>query len=164
MKAAPEERLSLSVGPERESLVCACFEKLGYRLESKKEEPHADSTLTFMLEDPVAFDSERMERCQTLLKKLQEIDRRVTRYFLQLDCLIGLIGAICIALSFTALRARLQGLFTILLVLGLFGCTITLYLRPLFTRMGRRKFAGEEPALLSELQALLDLNGEEARA
>lgn len=156
----PERELSLRVGPEREALTRACCEKLGYRMAELRREEHSDTELRFVLERPESYDSGKMERCRGILGKLGEIDKKVTRYFLKLDCLIGLMGAICIGLSFAALRAGVQWLFTVLLALGIFGCTITLYLRPVFTRMGREKYAGEEPALLAELEAILDSHGE----
>lgn len=159
-----EKTLTLQVRPEREQLIGSCYEAMGYRLERITRNEHADTKLEFVLEDPASAEPETLGQCRSILGKLEEIDRQVTYYFLKLDCLVGLIGAVCLGLSVVSLRAGLHVLFTILLILGLFGCSITLYLRPLFTRMGMKKYGGEEPALIAELYALLDLKagGDEA--
>lgn len=160
----PEKVLVLQVSPEREELVRSCYETLGYQLEKVVREEHADTQMIFLLEDPALADMAKMKQCRSVLGKLEAIDRRVTYYYLQLVCLVGLTGAVCIGLSFAALRAGQHALFTVLLILGIFGCTVTLYLRPLFTGMGMRKYGGEEPALIAELQSLLKNNegGEKA--
>ena len=95
-----------------------------------------------------------------MFEQLAEIDRRVTRFYLEKVCLVGMAGAFCLGLSFVALRLKLHILFTLLLLLGLFGCTITLSLRPLVTGMGQKKLSGGEAALLAELEALLKQNDE----
>ena len=159
---SPKERLTVQVKPEREKLVRLCYERLGYRPATVKRDEHADTQLEFVLEDAASCDPQRMERCEAILGKLTEIDRQVTYYFLKLDCLVGLVGAACLGLSVVALRAGVHWLFTVLLIAGLFGCTITLYLRPVFTRMGMKKHGGEEPAMLAELLALLNEGGETA--
>lgn len=152
-----EKVLTLQVRPEREHLIGFCYEAMGYRLERITRNEHADTMLEFVLEDSASAESETYERCRAILKKIEEIDKQVSYYFLKLDCLVGLIGAVCLGLSVVSLRAGMHVLFTIPLFIGLFGCTITLYLRPVFTRMGMKKYGGEEPALIAELYALLDL-------
>ena len=159
-----EKVLILQVSPGREELVRACYEALGYQLEKVTREEHADTQMIFLLEAPASADPAKIQQCRSVLDRLEAIDKRVTYYYLRLVCLVGLIGAVCIGLSFAALRAGQHALFTVLLILGIFGCTITLYLRPLFTGMGMRKYGGEEPALIVELQSLLNNKdgGEEA--
>ena len=152
----------MQIRPEREALFSSCYKAMGYRLEDAKRADHMDTQLTFRSEDPNAMDPERKNKAEALLAKLLEIDQRVTRYYLQLVCLVGMIGAACIGCSFIALKADLHILFTLLLLIGIFGCTITLYLRPLFTRWGMRKYGTEEPALIAELEELLGIGGEEA--
>lgn len=160
----PEKVLVLQVSPGREELVRSCYETLGYQLEKVKREEHADTQMIFLLEDPALADLAKIQKCRSVLGKLEAIDKRVTYYYLQLVCLVGLIGAVCIGLSFAALRSGQHALFTVLLILGIFGCTVTLYLRPLFTGMSMRKYGGEELALIAELQSLLKNNegGEKA--
>lgn len=154
----PEKVWVLQVNPEREELICSCCEALGYRLEKARHEDHADTELIFLLEDPALADPAKLRQCGTIFEQLAEINRQVTRYYLEKVCLVGLAGAFCLGCSFAALWAGLHALFTILLLLGIFGCTITLSLRPLFTGMGRKKLGGGEPALIAELQTLLNLN------
>lgn len=160
----PEKVWVLAVNPERETLIRSCCEALGYRLEKTRREEHADTELIFLLEDPALADPAKIRQCSDVFGQLAAIDRQVTRYYLEKVCLVGLAGAVCLGLSFAALRAGLHTLFTLLLLLGIFGCTITLSLRPLFTDMGRKKLGGGEPALIAELQALLnpDNGGNEA--
>lgn len=155
---APEKVWVLQVNPEREELICSYCEALGYRLEKAKHEEHADTELIFLLEEPALADPAKLRQCAAVFEQLAAIDRQVTRYYLKKVCLVGLAGAFCLGLSFAALQAGLHVLFTLLLLLGIFGCTITLSLRPLFTGMGRKKLAGEEPALLAELDVLLKQN------
>ena len=159
-----EQTLTLLVRPERERLVCLCYEALGYRLDKIRREEHADTQMVFQLDDVTSADPARILQCRSILEKIEAIDKQVTYYFLKLDCLVGMIGAACLGLSFAALHAGQHVFFTILLILGIFGCTVTLYLRPVFTRMGMKKYGGEEPVLIAELWSLLDLKdgGEEA--
>lgn len=160
----PEKIWVLQTSPDREELICSCCKALGYLLEKVKREEHADTELIFLLADPASADPKKIRQCGILFEQLAEIDRQVTRYYLEKVCLVGLAGAFCLGFSFVALWAKLHALFTLLLLLGLFGCTITLSLRPLFTGMGRKKLGGKEPALIAELAALLKQNdgGDEA--
>ena len=154
----PEKVLILQVSPGREELVRSCYEALGYQLEKVGREEHADTQMIFLLEDPASADPAKIQQCRSVLDRLEAIDRRVTYYYLQLVCLVGMVGAVCLGLSFAALWAGQHALFTVLLIAGIFGCTVTLYLRPLFTGMGMKKYGGEEPALIAELQSLLKNN------
>ena len=158
--SGPEKIWVLQTSPEREELICSCCEALGYRLGKAKREEHTDTELIFLLTDPASADPDKIRQCGVLFARLAAIDRRVTRYYLEKVCLVGLAGAFCLGFSVAALRVGLHALFTLLLILGIFGCTVTLYLRPLFTGMGRKKLGGEEPALIAELAALLKRNDE----
>lgn len=161
-KETATETRTLSVPPEREQLVLSCYEKLGYQTESVVRDEHGDTKITFCLQDADAFDPERAARVDAIFAELFAIDRQVMLYYLKRVCLVGLIGAACIGLSFSALHFHVHWLFTVLLLIGIFGCTITLSLRPLFTRMGMRQYGETEPALLAELNALLHLDGGDA--
>ena len=156
----PEKIWVIEAKPEREELVCSCCAALGYRLEKARRDEHADTELIFLLEDAALADAEKIRQCSAVFEQLAEIDRRVTRFYLEKVCLVGMAGAFCLGLSFVALRLKLHILFTLLLLLGLFGCTITLSLRPLVTGMGQKKLSGGEAALLAELEALLKQNDE----
>ena len=152
-----EKTISLSVRPEREKLVCSCYEALGYHVEKAERREHENTQVTLVYAGTASLDTAGQEHCRALLERLEAIEKQVIYYYLKLVCGVGLAGAACIGLSFAALHFGQHALFTILLILGIFGCTITLYLRPLFTGMGLKKYGGEEPALIAELQALLDL-------
>ena len=157
-----KEMKTVSVPPEREQLVLTYYEKLGYKTESVMRDEHGDTRITFCLQDAGAFDPKRTARVEAILAELFAIDRQVTLYYLKRVCLVGLAGAVCIGLSFLALHFHVHWLFTALLLIGIFGCTITLSLRPLFTRRGMRQYGEKEPALLAELNALLHLDGGDA--
>ncbi len=157
----PEKRL-MHVRPEREELICSTCEALGYRLQEAKRADHMDTELLFQLEDPEAVSNSCRAKAESLLARLMQLDAQVTRYYLKLVCLVGMVGAACLGFSFAALKADLHILFTLLLIIGIFGCTITLYLRPLFTRMGMKKYGSEESAIIAELDSLLRIGGEDA--
>lgn len=153
----PQEQIDVRVPSSREQMVCTCMEAIGYRMNTMNRGENIDTEIHLKMEHPEQYDRVRAEKMVELFRRLEAIDQKVTVYFLKWDCLIGLIGAICIALSFFALRAGMQPLFVVLLLLGIFGCTITLYLPAVFTRMGREKYAREEPAILRELETTLGL-------
>ena len=160
---AAKETIAVQVVPEREKLVCACYERLGYTAETVRHNESGDAQILFRLNTNNEYDAERMARCEAILAELFEIDREVTVYYLKRVCLVGLIGALCIGLSFLALHGGIRWLFTALLVIGIFGCTITLSLRPLFTRLGMKQFQNRENALLTDLQALLGLTEDDLK-
>lgn len=153
-----KETKTVSVPPERETLVLSCYEKLGYQTESVVRDEHGDTKITLCLQDADAFDPARAARVDAIFAELFAIDRQVMLYYLKRVCLVGLAGAICIGLSFLALHFRVHWLFTALLLIGIFGCTITLSLRPLFTRRGMQRYGEQEPALLAELNDLLHMD------
>ena len=152
-----DQRLSLQVVPEQEGLVQGCYEALGYKLEACRPQDHGDTTLVFRLEEKAAFNEEKFIRCRELLGRLDTMNRQAVRYYLHLVCGVGLAGAVSIGLSFVALQAGIQWLFVVLLLLGLFGCTVTLYLRPSIYKLWMKKHGGEVPGILAELESLLGI-------
>ena len=135
----------LDVRTERIPLYINCHETLGYRLKSQTEiEGNEDfQKLCFELTSS-EYQNKRLE-----------IDARVLFFYLQRVVLVGMIGAGCIALGILFLLNHLQILFTIFLLFGLFGCTITLGLKPFFLNMGREKLGTRLPELLQKLDTLL---------
>lgn len=149
----------ITIPPEREEIVIASYQSAGFTLADVKRQDHGDTMLIFSPgndSDPV-----KLQKCLDLLNRLFETDRKVTIYYLKLDCLIGLFGVLCFILSAFALRSGGQILFTLLLILGVFCCTITLYLRPLFTNMGMKKYGQNDPAILQELLEMIHTGKEE---
>ena len=74
--------------------------------------------------------------------------------------MVGMAGAVCIGLSFLFLHLGWHIVFTLSLLLGLCGCSVTLALRPLLTRMGLRKLGGEIPSLEEKLRKIFAGEGE----
>lgn len=157
----------LDVRTERIPLYINCHETLGYRLKSQTEiEGNEDfQKLCFELTSS-EYQNKRLEAdCEAILKEIEEIDARVLFFYLQRVVLVGMIGAGCIALGILFLLNHLQILFTIFLLFGLFGCTITLGLKPFFLNMGREKLGTRLPELLRKLDTLLketEKGGEDA--
>lgn len=89
------------------------------------------------------------------MQEIEVIDSKVIRYYLERVVLVGLAGAVCIGLSFLFLHLHIHIAFTLFLLVGLTGCTVTLALRPLFTSMGLKKLGADIPELESRLRALL---------
>ena len=156
-----KERM-IQIRPELEEIISSTCEALGYQLMEAKRAPHMDTQLIFQLENAEAVDDRCREKAEGLLARLMDVETQLIHYYLKLVCLVGMIGAACLGFSFTALKADLHILFTLLLIVGIFGCTITLYLRPLLIRMGLKKYGPEEDAIIDELNSLLDLGGKDA--
>lgn len=152
------EKLILQVRGEREALTAECFRTLGWmEVSLSKESDTSPVTNTVWVrqdEESLAL-TEKRARCQAVLGEIEAIDRRVERYYLERVVLVGMAGAACIGLSFLFLHLGLHILFTISLLLGMFGCSITLALRPLLTRIGLRKLGGDIPALEAKLRMIL---------
>lgn len=148
----------LGVRTERIPLYINCYETLGYRLKNQATIEGNDDfeKLCFEQTSPECQNKQLETDCETLLKEIDEIDTRVHFFYLQRVVLVGMIGTGCIALSIFLLLHHLQVLFTIFLLLGLFGCTITLGLKPFFLNLGREKLGSRLPELLQELNALLE--------
>lgn len=153
--AGRPRELRLQVIPEQERLVQGCYEALGYRLVSEKPQEHGDTELVMELADESAFEEGKFRRCQELLGRLETLNRRVIRYYLERVVAVGLAGAVCIGLSFLALHFHVQWLFVVLLLLGIFGCTVTLSLRPFFYRQWMKKYGQEVPGILAGLEEAL---------
>ncbi len=150
------EILRVTVPPEREALVREYCEAFGYRIIGEEHPEHGDMEFIFHPEDPKRPKDERYQKASQVFEKIKEIDGKVRVYYLKRVVLVGMAGAALIGLSFAALHYHQQVLFAILLMLGIFGCTITLYLRPLFTKYGMKKYGAEEQELLAELRKLLE--------
>lgn len=148
----------LDVRTERIPLYINCYETLGYRLKSQTAIEGNDDfeNLCFEQTSPECQNKQLETDCEAILKEIGEIDTRVHFFYLQRVVLVGMIGTGCIALSIFLLLHHLQVLFTIFLLLGLFGCTITLGLKPFFLNLGREKLGSRLPELLQELNALLE--------
>lgn len=150
--------LTLRVRQEREALYTECYETLGYIQVKGVPEDQASmiSKVVFAREEEeTGAVADRRKRCEAVLADIEAIDAKVDRYYLERVVLVGLAGAACIGLSFLFLHFRWHIAFTLSLLVGLFGCTITLALRPIFTRMGLRRFGGEVPGLEEKLRAIL---------
>ncbi len=147
--------LCVAVPPEREALVREYCTSFGYRIEKVEHPEHGDVEFYFRPENPGFSENEYFRKASVIFEEIKEIDRKVRIYYLKRVVLVGMCGAACIGLSFAALHFDLHILFTILLVLGIFGCTVTLYLRPFISGFGMKKYGKNEPELLSELKRLL---------
>ena len=156
-----EEQITVHVRPDREELIRSCCESLGYRTETVTRQAHGDTEILFRPETPIPAGSSLPEEIRSLLRELDDIDRTVDRYFLKRDVLVGMAGAASIGASFVMLHYDQQVLFVIFLALGIFGCTIPLYLRPYFTRKGMEKYGRREPEILAEIETLLQKDGGE---
>lgn len=155
--------IKLHIRPGRQDLISYSYEQTGYRVE-KTEEPgehQTEAELILRREKGGAPESEYAGKVRRLLEELASIDEKVDYFYLHLVCGVGLAGAVCLGLSFPALHSGIHWLFTLLLIAGVFGCTITLYLRPLFTRMGMEKYGAREPEILAQLKALMGAEQEE---
>ena len=153
------EELTISVRQGRESVTENCYKALGWQVISRsKENDTSPFTRTvFVREDPDPSDiAAKRARCEAVLAEIEVIDRRVERYYLERVVLVGLAGAVCIGMSFLFLHLGWHVAFTLSLLLGLFLCSITLALRPPFTRMGLRRLGGDVPALEAKLAAILE--------
>ena len=106
-------------------------------------------------------DSLLRRKCEDILDEIKRIDVKAERYYLERVVLVGLVGALCIGLSFLFLHFHIRVAFALLLFIGLICCTVTLSLRPLFTAMGLRKFGVELPDLEERLREILGGAGEE---
>lgn len=157
------EKMTLQVRGEREILTAQCYKALGWQIISRSRENDISplTNIVFAREDAEpAGIAEKRERCEAVLGKIEEIDKKVERYYLERVVVVGMTGAACIGISFLFLHLGLQIMFTLSLLLGLFGCSVTLALRPSLTRIGIRKLGGDVPALEVKLAAIL---GEEDR-
>ncbi len=153
------EELTISVRQGRESVTENCYAALGWQAISRSKESDTSpfTRTVFVREEPESAGvAKKRARCEAVLAEIEEIDRRVERYYLERVVLVGLAGAVCIGLSFLFLHLGWQVAFTLSLLLGLFLCSITLALRPPFTRMGLRKLGGDVPALEAKLAAILE--------
>ena len=153
------EELTVSVRQGRESVTENCYKALGWQAISRSKES-GTSPLTntvFVREEVESTDiAEKRGRCEAVLAEIEVIDKKVERYYLERVVLIGLAGAVCIGLSFLFLHLGLHVVFTLSLLLGIFGCSITLALRSPLTRLGLRKLGGGIPALEARLAAILE--------
>ena len=150
-----QTELRITVPPERETLVREYCETFGYRICREEHPEHGDAEFFFRPEQPELIKDKRYEKASELFEEIKEIDRKVDRYYLKRVVLVGLAGAALIGISFIALHFHQQILFTILLVLGIFGCTITLNLRPFISKFVMKKYGKKEPELLAQLKNLL---------
>ena len=153
-----EKTLELRVRAEREKLICACYEALGYTHIKTTREGDASIMLkaVFVREEAEPKEvGDRRERCEAVLAEIESIDAKAERYYLERVVLVGMAGAACIGLSFLFLHFGWHIAFTLALLAGLFGCSITLALRPVFIRMGLARFGGELPQLERKLHAIL---------
>ncbi len=152
------KQLTVQVRAEREALTAECFEVLGWMEASRSRESDTSpvtNTVWVREDEESAAQAEKRARCQAVLGEIEAIDRRVERYYLERVVLVGMAGAACIGLSFLFLHLGLHILFTTSLLLGLFGCSITLALRPLLTRMGLRELGGDIAVLEAKLRMIL---------
>ena len=154
-----QEKLTRWVRQERETLTNECYAALGWRVWSRTKENSASpmAKTVFVREDtePATLAAKRA-RCEAVLAEIEVIDKNVERYYLERVVLVGLAGAVCIGLSFLFLHLGLHVVFTLSLLLGIFGCSITLALRLPLTRLGLRKLGGGIPALEARLAAILE--------
>lgn len=152
------KQLKIQVRGERETLTVQCYEAFGWQAVSRSKESDASplTNIVFVREEVESTDiAEKRAQCEAVLAEIEVIDKKVERYYLERVVLVGLAGAVCIGLSFLFLHLGLHVVFTLSLLLGLFGCSITLALRSPFTRLGLRKLGGDIPALEAKLAAIL---------
>lgn len=154
-----EEPITVHVRPDREELIRSCYESLGYRTETVTRQAHGDTEILFRLETPKPAGSSLPEEIRSLLQDLDGIDRTVDRYYLKRDVLVGMAGAASIGAAFIMLHYDQQVLFVVFLALGIFGCTIPLYLRPFFTKRGLKKYGQREPEILAKIEELIGKDG-----
>lgn len=143
----------------RERLYIECYEAMGFHLWSRTQDSDTSDfvELTFRREDEETKEGAVLRRkCEALLGEIEKIDKKAGRYYLERVVLVGMIGAVCIGLSFLFLHFHLHIVFTSLLLVGLTGCTVTLALKPLFTSLGLKKFGAGLPELETTLRALMD--------
>ena len=152
------KQLTIQVRSEREHLTIQCYEALGWQETGRSKESDASPQTNLVLtrESPESpTDAAKRIRCEAVLQEIEAIDKKVERFYLERVVLVGMAGAACIGLSFLFLRLGWHVVFTLSLLAGLFGCSITLALRPPFTRLGLQKLGGEIPALEEKLCAIL---------
>ena len=152
------KELTLRVRQEREALYTECYEALGYTKIGSTRESDVSTILNtvFVREnDEPERVADRRARCEAVLADIEKIDAKAERYYLERVVLVGMAGAACIGLSFLFLHFGWHIPFTLSLLAGLFGCSITLALRSPFTRMGMKRFGGELPQLEARLRAIL---------
>lgn len=148
----------------REKLYTECYESLGFRVWNRTRESDTSDfvELTFRREDKETKKGFVLRRrCEDILHEIETIDKKVIRYYLERVVLVGLIGAACIGLAFLFLHFHIHIAFTVFLLTGLTGCTVTLALRPLFTSMGLKKYGAALPELEAQLRVLMDDAGQE---
>ncbi len=152
------EELTVQIRQERKALTEDCYQVLGWHVKSRRVESDTSpvTNTVFVREDEEPADmAKKRARCEAVLAQIEAIDRQVERFYLERVVLVGMAGAACIGLSFLFLHFGWQVVFTLSLLLGLFGCSITLALRPPLTRLGLQALGGEIPALEAKLTAIL---------
>lgn len=152
------KNLTLQVRQEREALYTECYESLGYirvRGTSQGQASTTSETVFIREGDEPEAVTERRKRCEAVLADIEVIDAKVERYYLERVVLVGMAGAACIGLSLLFLHFGWHIAFTLSLLVGLFGCSITLSLRPVFIHMGLKPFGGEILKLEAKLRAIL---------
>lgn len=152
------KEIQTQVYSQREKLYTECYEALGFHVWSrmKESDTSAFTPITFRREDPESKQDTFLRRkCEDILDKIHQIDAKSERYYLERVVLVGVIGTLCIGLSFLFLHFHIHIVFALLLLIGLVCYTVTLSLRPVFTAMGLRKFGAELPALEAQLYELL---------
>ncbi len=152
------KELVRQVRSEREDLTLQCYEELGWQIvdRSKANDTSPVTKMIFVrVEEELSTEAEKRTRCEEVLERIEAIDAKAERYYLERVVLVGLAGAACIGFSFLFLHLGWHILFTLSLLAGLFGCSITLALRPPFIRMGLKRFGEEIPHLEEKLHAIL---------
>ncbi len=153
------KEIQAQVYSQREKLYTECYETLGFHVWSRTRESDTSplTELTFRREDAeTKEDALLRQKCEDILDEIKQIDAKAERYYLERVVLVGMVGALCIGLSFLFLHFHIHVVFAMLLLIGLICCTVTLSLRPVFTAMGLQKFGVGLPALEAQLRELLD--------
>lgn len=153
------EEIKVHAYSNREKLYMECYESLGFHTWSRTRDSDTSNfvELTFRREGGETKTGAVLRRnCEDVLREIESIDKKANRYYLERVVLVGLIGAVCIGLSFLFLHFHIHTAFTAFLLIGLTGCTVTLALRPLFTSIGLKKYGAALPELEGQLRRLMD--------
>lgn len=153
------KEIKMQVYSQREKLYVECYEALGFHVWNRTRESDTSALvdITFHGEDAETKSNALLRRkCEGILDEIKQIDVKAERYYLERVVLVGLIGALCIGLSFLFLHLNIRIIFAMLLLIGLILCSVTLTLRPLFISMGLKKFGAEIPKLTAQLEELLE--------
>lgn len=158
------QEIKKRVYASRETLYTDCFESLGFHVWSRTRESDTSPQIDILFRREAEETQKEISlrrKCEDILDEIKAIDDKADLYYLKRVVLVGMAGAGCMGLSFLFRYFHMQVVFTLLLLLGILGCTVTLTLRPLFTGMGLKKYGADLPELERRLRELMEDTDEE---